>query len=102
MAFQKLASLPAARSPHVPASGITGRHAVDTNELVIDNSSETRAYYMLQNLTNHSLRYYYEEGGYDDGFTLLPKCAIRLVVREKIVVKLESGSGFICFDRSEG
>jgi hypothetical protein len=102
MSFVKLASLPLARASQIAASGITGRHAVDTNELEIDTSSEIRAYFLLQNLTSHTLRYFYVSGGFADGFTILPKCGVRIVVREKIYIQLESGAGEICFDRAEG
>lgn len=102
MAFVKLASLPAARGFQVAADGLTGRYAVDTNELMVDAPSELRAYYLLQNLSSHTLRYFYVSGGFAEGFTILPKCGVRIVVRNTIYLQLESGTGEVCFDRAEG
>jgi hypothetical protein len=102
MSFVKLASLPAARGFQVAADGLTGRHLVDTNQLLIDAPSELRAYYLLQNLTSYTLRYFYKDGDFANGMTILPKCGVRIVVRNKIYLQLESGSGEVCFDRAEG
>ena len=102
MAFVKLASLPAARNQQIAASGTTTRVPVTTSELMVDTSSETRAYVLLENLSNHILRYFYVAGGFSEGFSILPKSGVRIIVREAIYLQLESGSGEVCFDRGEG
>jgi hypothetical protein len=102
MSFVKLASIPLARAAQVAADGTTGRFNVDTNELQLRTQTELAAYYLLENLTNYNMRYFYQTGDYLNGFTLQPKCAIRIVVRDSIFVQLEAGSGEGCFDRADG
>lgn len=102
MAFAKLASLPAARGFQVASDATTHRIAVDTNEQLVDVPSELRAYFMLQNLTTHTLRYFYKTGDFAQGFTVLPKCGVRIVARNSIYLQFEAGSGTVCFDRAEG
>lgn len=102
MAFTKLASIPLARAAQVAADGTTGRINVDTNELMISTQTELRAYYLLENLTNYNLRYFYLAGDYANGFTLQPKSAVKIVVRDAIYVQMETGSGVVCFDKADG
>jgi hypothetical protein len=102
MSFTKLASLPAARGFQVASDAVTQRIIVDTNEQLVDVASELRAYFMLQNTTTHTLRYFYKAGDFAQGFTVLPKCGVRIVARNTIYLQFEAGSGVICFDRAEG
>jgi hypothetical protein len=102
MVLIKLASLPAARGYQVPASGETMRYIVNTVQMTLDLSSETRAYLMLQNLGSTSIRYFYVDGGYADGFTVLPYSVVTIVVRETIYLQREIGSGEVCLDRGQG